>query len=46
MTKKQSERYANQYATLCNLIEGIWLKRKDKDYFDVDLDNLPNLTSP
>jgi hypothetical protein len=37
---------ANRFMTLCNLFEGIWLQRQDPDYYDVDLDNLPALTSP
>jgi hypothetical protein len=44
MTKK--ERYTNQYTTMCNLIEAIWLKKDDKDYYNIDLENLPSMTSP
>jgi hypothetical protein len=36
---------AERYMILCN-IEAIWLKRNDPDYYDVDLENLPRLTSP
>jgi hypothetical protein len=46
MTKQQREQYAEKYTTLCNLIEALWLKRLDADYYKVDLENLPNLTSP
>jgi Recombination endonuclease VII len=35
-----------RYATLCNLIEAIWIKRNDEDYYNVDLEDLPPLTSP
>lgn len=37
---------AERYTIICNLIEALWLKRKDEDYYNVDLQNLPNLTSP
>lgn len=37
---------AERYTTICNLIEAIWFKRKDEDYYNIDLENLPNLTSP
>jgi hypothetical protein len=35
-----------RYAVLCKLIEAIWLKREDDDYYEIDLENLPPLTSP
>ena len=37
---------ADTYMTLCNLIEAMWLKRNDKDYYDIDTANLPPMTSP
>jgi hypothetical protein len=37
---------SEQYMVLCNLIEALWLKRLDADYYDVDLGNLPEMTSP
>jgi hypothetical protein len=37
---------AETYTTICNLIEAIWLKRNDKDYYNIDTTNLPPLTSP
>jgi hypothetical protein len=43
MNKKQT---ADKYMKLCNLFEALWLKRNDTDYYDIDLDNLPPLTSP
>jgi hypothetical protein len=40
------DQFAEKYMIICNLIEAIWQKRKDDNYYDVDLNNLPNLTSP
>jgi hypothetical protein len=40
------EKLAERYGILCNLIEAIWLKKDDPDYYDIDLENLPPLTSP
>ena len=37
---------ANTYMTLCNLIEAMWLKRNDKDYYNIDTTNLPRMSSP
>ena len=37
---------ANTYMTVCNLIEAMWLKRNDKDYYNIDTTNLPPMTSP
>jgi hypothetical protein len=37
---------AERYMTLCNLFEAIWLKRQDANYYDIDLNNLPAVTSP
>jgi hypothetical protein len=45
MDALQADR-AEKFGILCSLIEGIWLKRDDEDYHDVDLDCLPPLTSP
>jgi hypothetical protein len=48
MKKKQpkEEKRAEQYMTICNLFEALWLQRRSKNYYDVDTDNLPPLTSP
>ena len=37
-----------RYSVLCNLIETIWEKRLDDDYYNIDVDNLPEprMTSP
>lgn len=32
---------AHRYTTVCNLIEAIWEKREAKDYYNVDLTDLP-----
>jgi hypothetical protein len=36
----------DRYTILCNLFEAIFLKRLDKDYYNIDVENLPSLTSP
>lgn len=41
-----SDKRAEQYTILCNLFEALWIKRRDKDYYDIDTDDLPPLTSP
>lgn len=41
-----TDELAERYTIICNLIEALWFKRKDEDYYNVDLENLPNLTSP
>lgn len=45
-TTRQIWAAAKRYATLCHVIEAIWLKRKDKDYREIDFENLPWLMSP
>lgn len=35
----------DRFMILCNLIEALWEKRMDEDYFNVDLENLPPATS-
>jgi len=37
---------AHRYMVLCNLIEAIWAKRLDRDYYNIDLTDLPPFTSP
>jgi hypothetical protein len=37
---------AERYMILCNLIETIWAQSSDKDYYDIDFDNLIPFTSP
>ena len=41
-----TDELAERYTIICNLIEALQLKRKDEDYYNLDLENLPNLTSP
>ncbi len=41
-----NDNIVDRYMILCNLIEAIWLKRADKNYYDIDLDDLPAMTSP
>lgn len=41
-----TDEFTEKYTTICNLIEALWIKRKDEDYYNVDVENLPNLTSP
>jgi hypothetical protein len=44
--EKDFDKFAEKFATICNLIEAIWLKRKAKDYYEINLEDLPPLTSP
>lgn len=37
---------AERYMTLCNLIETIWARSEDEDYYDIDFDKLIPFTSP
>ncbi len=37
---------AMRYMQLCNLIETLWMNRRSKDYYDVDLTDLVPFTSP
>ena len=37
---------SERYTKLCSLFEAIWLKRSDEDYYDIDTENLPAMTSP
>lgn len=47
MTREEKlDIYAEKYMVICNLIEAIWLKKDAKDYYDIDLQDLPPLTSP
>ena len=39
-------RMAHRYTLLCNLIETLWLVRKEKDYWTVDYKNLAPFVSP
>lgn len=43
---ERTDKQAKRYTTLCQLIEAFWMKRHDSDYYDVDLNQLPPLTSP
>ena len=47
---KTLDREVTRYSILCNLIEAIWLQRRAKKYYDIDLDAVLageiNLTSP
>ena len=37
---------SEHYTKLCSLFEAIWLKRADEDYYNIDTENLPAMTSP
>lgn len=36
---------AERFTIICNVVEALWLKRLDPDYYAVKLDDLPTLTS-
>jgi len=37
---------AGRYTTVCTSSRPIWQKRLDNDYYDIDLEDSPALTSP
>lgn len=45
-TTPNDDDFAEKYTTICNLVEAMWLKRTDNDYYNIDLQNLPAMTSP
>jgi hypothetical protein len=46
MKLKKADIDPARYMVLCNLIETLWFQRKDKDFYEVDFNNLAPFTSP
>ena len=50
MKIKPSKRFTRtevlRYAILCNLIETIWARSRDKDFYNIDFHDLLPMTSP